>query len=343
MDGDGGGGGENQQCHHHGKEVETRLWKSICHSLSSGFVNAHSDSSAAAAVATKKMRNRSVSLGVPLRKKSVQAAAAAAGHHGDEQTPLQLMRASVVELDPLSKGVDDATLRRFLVARSMKVDKATTMFVEHQRWRRSLFFFTVPAGGGGGGYIPEAQVKKELETGKVMRAGYGKQGHPVAVGFGAKHDVLNRDVEEFKRFTVYVFDKLIASMPPGTEKFMFILDLQGVSYRNMDPVAMRTNLDFLQAYYPERLAKAFVVHVPTIFWGVWHMLSPFIDKVTREKILFVEDKALEMTLMEYIDKEQLPSLYGGRGHLQSMTDVSPTYQSPPLAIPEFGTEAAAIS
>jgi hypothetical protein len=102
MDGAGGGGGENQQCHHHGKEVETRLWKSICRSLSSGFVNAHSDSSAAAA--TKKMRNRSVSLGVSLRKKSVQAAAAAAaGHHGDEQTPLQLMRASVVELDPLSK------------------------------------------------------------------------------------------------------------------------------------------------------------------------------------------------------------------------------------------------
>jgi len=105
MDGDGGGGGENQQCHDHGKEVETRLWKSICRSLSSGFVNAHSDSSAAAAVATKKMRNRSVSLGVTLRKKSVQAAAAAAAaeHHGDEQTPLQLMRASVVELDPLSK------------------------------------------------------------------------------------------------------------------------------------------------------------------------------------------------------------------------------------------------
>jgi hypothetical protein len=42
-----------------------------------------------------------------------------------------------------------------------------------------------------------------------------------------------------------------------------------------------------QAYYPERLAKAFVVHVPTVFWGVWHMLSPFIDKVTREKVGFL--------------------------------------------------------
>jgi hypothetical protein len=61
------------------------------------------------------------------------------------------------------------------------------------------------------------------------------------------------------------------------------------------------------------------------------------------QILFVEDKTLEMTLMEYIDKEQLPSLYGGRGHLQSMKDVSPTYQSPLLAIPEFGTEAVASS
>jgi hypothetical protein len=49
-----------------------------------------------------------------------------------------------------------------------------------------------------------------------------------------------------------------------------------------------------QAYYPERLAKAFVVHVPTIFWGVWHMLSPFIDKVTREKVgfLFMPDKQI---------------------------------------------------
>jgi hypothetical protein len=114
MDGDGGGGGENQQCYHDGKEVETRLWKSICRSLSSGFVNAHSDSSAAA---TKKMRNRSVSLGVPLRKKSVQAAAAAAaaaGHHDDEQTPLQLMRASVVELDPLSKVKKSCNLSSLL-------------------------------------------------------------------------------------------------------------------------------------------------------------------------------------------------------------------------------------
>ncbi|CAK9858410.1 unnamed protein product [Sphagnum jensenii] len=107
---------------------------------------------------------------------------------------------------------------------------------------------------------------------------------------------------------VYALDKLIASMcPPGTEKFTFVVDLQGVSYCNMDPAAMCTNFDFLQGIasliqnlcwwagiLPKRLAKAFVVHVSTIFWGVWHMISPFVGKVTKEKITFVEDRALEI-------------------------------------------------
>ncbi|CAM6070334.1 unnamed protein product [Sphagnum tenellum] len=86
---------------------------------------------------------------------------------------------------------------------------------------------------------------------------------------------------------VYALDKLIASMhPPGTEKFTFVVDLQGVSYCNMDPAAM--------CILPTRLAKAFVVHVSTIFWGVWHMISPFVGKVTKEKITFVEERALEI-------------------------------------------------
>jgi hypothetical protein len=48
---------------------------------------------------------------------------------------------------------------------------------------------------------------------------------------------------------VYALDKLIASMPlPGTEKFTFIVDLQGVSYCSTDPAAMYANFDFLQVY-----------------------------------------------------------------------------------------------
>lgn len=39
-----------------------------------------------------------------------------------------------------------------------------------------------------------------------------------------------------------------------------------------------------QAYYPERLGRLFIVHVPKIFWGAWKLVHPFIDKVTRDKV-----------------------------------------------------------
>jgi hypothetical protein len=39
-----------------------------------------------------------------------------------------------------------------------------------------------------------------------------------------------------------------------------------------------------QAYYPERLGRLFIVHVPIIFWGAWKLVNPFIDKVTKEKV-----------------------------------------------------------
>jgi hypothetical protein len=62
---------------------------------------------------------------------------------------LQQMRHLIAKLDPPSKDIDDATLKRFLRARSNKVEKAAKMFAEHQKWRHTF----VPLG-----YIPEEEV-----------------------------------------------------------------------------------------------------------------------------------------------------------------------------------------
>jgi hypothetical protein len=62
---------------------------------------------------------------------------------------LQQMRDLIAKLDPPSKDIDDATLKRFLRARSNKVERAGKMFAEHQKWRRTF----VPLG-----YIPEEEV-----------------------------------------------------------------------------------------------------------------------------------------------------------------------------------------
>lgn len=39
-----------------------------------------------------------------------------------------------------------------------------------------------------------------------------------------------------------------------------------------------------QEYFPERLGKVFLIHVPYIFWTAWKIIYPFIDKNTREKV-----------------------------------------------------------
>lgn len=40
----------------------------------------------------------------------------------------------------------------------------------------------------------------------------------------------------------------------------------------------------LQGHYPERIRRIFMIHVPYIFYGAWKLVSPFIDKVTRDKV-----------------------------------------------------------
>ncbi|CAM6082807.1 unnamed protein product [Calypogeia fissa] len=82
-----------------------------------------------------------------------------------------------------------------------------------------------------------------------------------------------------------------------------------------------TALNFLQAHYPERIQKIFVVHVPYIYWGVWKTVNKFIDKRTREKLVFVEDKNLVAVLSKDIDKDQLPKFCGGELDLVPIQDA----------------------
>jgi hypothetical protein len=40
----------------------------------------------------------------------------------------------------------------------------------------------------------------------------------------------------------------------------------------------------IQEHYPERLAKCYVLHAPYIFWGLWKILTAFMDPTVKEKV-----------------------------------------------------------
>ncbi|KAL6986856.1 hypothetical protein U1Q18_006950 [Sarracenia purpurea var. burkii] len=233
------------------------------------------------------------------------------GSNEEEQSKICLMRAYVQRQDPSSKNADDFMIRRFLRARDLDIEKASAMFLKYLQWRRTF----VP-----NGLVSVSEVPNDLADDKVFIQGLDKEGRPITVVFANKHFPRKGGLDELKRFVVFTLDKLCSRMPAGQEKFTAIGDLKGWGYANTDIRGYLGGLSILQDYYPERLGKLFLIHVPYIFMAVWKVVYPFIDNNTKKKIVFVENKKLKSTLLEGIDESQLPKIYGGQLPLVPIAD-----------------------
>ncbi|XP_052203848.1 uncharacterized protein LOC127809158 [Diospyros lotus] len=228
-----------------------------------------------------------------------------------ERSKVGIMRAIVEGQDPSAKEVDDLMIRRFLRARDLDIEKGSNLLVKYLNWRREF----VPKGS-----ISASEIPNELAQNKLFMQGVDKMGRPVVVGFGGRHKPAKGGLEEFKRFVVYSLDKICARMPNGQEKFLCIGDFEGWGYTNSDVRGYLAALSILQDCYPERLGKLFVIHVPYLFMTAWKAVYPFIDKKTKKKIVFVEDRKLTSTLLADIDESQLADIYGGKLPLVPMQD-----------------------
>lgn len=92
---------------------------------------------------------------------------------------------------------DDFMLRRFLRARDNNINKASAMFLKYLSWKRTA----KPCG-----HITEAEVRGELVQDKLYVQGFDKTGRPMIYLFGNRHFAAKRDLEEFKRYVIYILD-----------------------------------------------------------------------------------------------------------------------------------------
>ncbi|KAJ6988247.1 hypothetical protein NC653_021240 [Populus alba x Populus x berolinensis] len=202
---------------------------------------------------------------------------------------LTQLRKSVEKLGSSTEKYGDPTLVRFLIARSMDPEKAAKMFAQWLKWRAAF----VPNGS-----IPDSEVQDELRPRKVF----------------------------LQEYVVHLLDKAIASSfkgrEIGNEKLIAILDLQQIAYKNIDARGLITGFQLLQAYYPERLAKCFILSMPWFFVSVWRMVSRFLEKATLEKVMIVTSEEERDFFVEEIGEEVLPEEYGGRAMLVAPEDVT---------------------
>ncbi|XVF66745.1 hypothetical protein PTKIN_Ptkin10aG0062100 [Pterospermum kingtungense] len=107
-----------------------------------------------------------------------------------ERNKVGIMRALVEREELSAKDVDDLTIRRFLRARDLDIEKASTMFLKYLSWRRTF----MPRG-----FISESEISTQLPHNKLFMQGLDKQGRPIVVAFGGRHKPSKGNLEEVKQ------------------------------------------------------------------------------------------------------------------------------------------------
>ncbi|CAK7324094.1 unnamed protein product [Dovyalis caffra] len=80
--------------------------------------------------------------------------------------------------------------------------------------------------------------------------------------------------------------------------------------------------DGYPAYYPERLAKLYLLYMPRFFQSVWKMVCLYLDKGVREKVEIVKNnEKARNEFVEKIGEEVLPKEFGGQAQLVALQDV----------------------
>ena len=73
-------------------------------------------------------------------------------------------------------------------------------------------------------------------------------------------------------------------------------------------------MEVLELYYPERMAKAYVINCPRFFAALWSVAKPLLDPQTANKIKLISKfKNILPALQEDIDDDVIPKAYGGNG------------------------------
>eukprot|EP00892_Ulva_mutabilis_P012237 jgi/Ulvmu1/9386/UM051_0013.1 len=212
-----------------------------------------------------------------------------------KDTDMEDVRSQLPE--DISCYVNDSMLCRFIRAERGNLKSVVARLHETVQWRRTERPETIVCD----------MCLKAPDSHYFHPVGFSKGQHPVM--YSCSGMVTDRSPEGNRKHMIMTFEQTIAVMPEGVEKWMWFADFEGFGYRDLGVGVAKAFVDLGTKHYPERMQKFWIVGAPAIFSVLWNAIIPFVDEITKSKIVMLPydvnkpDSVLKAEMEEDLDPE----------------------------------------
>lgn len=150
-------------------------------------------------------------------------------------------------------------------------------------------------------------VSVENESGKQVILGFDIDSRPCLYLKTGRQNTKPSHTQV--QHLVYMLERSIDLMPSGQDQLALLIDFKASkagTVNKLPTLSMgREVLHILQTHYPERLGRALLTNIPWLAAAFLKLIHPFIDPLTREKLVFSEP------FPNYVPPNQLDKEVGG--------------------------------
>ena len=221
---------------------------------------------------------------------------------------------ATLTLEEVQEMPDVLMPRRYLRGEKGVIESAVKKLKKTLQWRKEFEVDKIVNGEF------DELMSIENATGKMYTRGYDREGSAVMY---MKPGLENTNSEtDQMRHLVYILERAIAATSKHSngkqEKICILIDFEQFSAWNSPPMSTtRHTLTILQDHYPERMKRAFICNPPAYFKIFWSLAQPFIDPVTKEKVVFCSGTAAMERVMDLVeDMHKVEPCAGGTAELK---------------------------
>lgn len=170
-------------------------------------------------------------------------------------------------------------------------------------------------------------LQHECSPGKMYVRNYDHSKRAILYMFPVKENTYHQ--KHNVMHLVYELERAIACTEKnGLGKMTIVMDFKNWKMKHNGPMATtKETIHILQECYVERMAKVYFTNAPLVFRTFWSLCKPFVDPVSKSKIVFCSGKEGQQELKINFDENKVEECALGTSDLR-VFDVDEYFGTP---------------